>query len=143
MTDTVRPVLRHTRQRAEIDALLCASAEFLSAQRVHAALRERGVEIGLTTVYRTLQTLADAGEIDAVRAPHGGEQVYRHCSPTHHHHLMCRSCACTVEVVGPAVENWAAAIARENGFSDVNHRFEIFGTCAECARTTPTRKERP
>jgi Fur family ferric uptake transcriptional regulator len=141
MTDTVRPAPRNTRRRAEIDALLSESAEFLSAQRVHAALRERGVEIGLTTVYRTLQSLADAGEIDAVRAPHGGEQVYRHCSPTHHHHLMCRYCARTVEVVGPAVEDWAGAIARENGFSDVNHRVEIFGTCATCAQTTPTDKE--
>lgn len=132
MTDTVRRSRRHPRQQARVLALLSETAEFLSAQRIHADLRKRGVEVGLTTVYRTVGLLAEAGEIDAVRGPNG-EQVYRQCSPTHHHHLMCRSCARTIEVAGPAVENWAASVARQHGFSDVNHSVEIFGTCESCA----------
>lgn len=42
-------------------------------------LRARGERVGLTTVYRTLQGLADAGEIDVMRPP-GGEHLYRRCS---------------------------------------------------------------
>jgi Fur family ferric uptake transcriptional regulator len=134
VTETVHRTSRNTRQRAELHALLLESAEFNSAQGIHAALRERGVEVGLTTVYRTLQALAEAGEIDTVRGVKG-EQVYRHCSPTHHHHLICRICARTVEVAGPAVETWTSAVARQHGFSDVNHRIEIFGICRECDGT--------
>ena len=58
-----------------------------------------------------------------------GEAIYRRCSDTHHHHLVCRACGATVEVEGPAVERWTDAIAAEHGFADVSHTLEIFGTC--------------
>ncbi|GAA3927262.1 Fur family transcriptional regulator [Actinoplanes auranticolor] len=134
MTDSRRPS-RHTRQQAEVHALLNETKEFRSAQRIHADLHARGIKVGLTTVYRTLSSLADAGEIDALRQPNG-EQVYRHCSSTHHHHLMCRSCARAVEVAGPAVETWASAVARQHGFTEVNHSIEIFGLCDSCASSS-------
>ena len=92
-----------------------------------------GAKVGLTTVYRTLQALAEAGEIDVMRPP-GGEHLYRRCHGLqHHHHLVCRSCGRTVEVEGPAVERWADRIADEHGFRDVSHTLDIFGTCQECA----------
>ncbi|MFK3983561.1 Fur family transcriptional regulator [Micromonospora sp. NPDC050397] len=125
-------VTRNTRQRGEVVALLEELNEFRSAQQLHADLRQRGVGVGLTTVYRTLQTLVDAGEIDVMRLPNG-EQLYRRCSPTHHHHLVCRDCARTVEVAGPTVETWTKRVADEHGFTDVGHTLEIFGTCAGCA----------
>ena len=61
-----------------------------------------------------------------------GEAIYRRCSRPHHHHLVCRVCGRTVEVEGPTVERWAAAIAAEHGFTDVSHTLEIFGTCPDC-----------
>jgi len=131
MTDGVRPH-RHTRHRDEVDALLRETTEFMSAQRVYVLLRERGIAIGLTTVYRILQAFADEGVVDTIRMS-TGEQTYRHCSPTHHHHLMCRSCARAVEVEGPSIELWAADVAESHGFRDVNHSIEIFGTCGACA----------
>lgn len=106
--------------------------EFRSAQELHDQLRRKGEGIGLTTVYRTLQTLADAGEIDVLRTD-SGEAVYRLCSSHHHHHLLCRRCGRTVEVADPPVEDWAERIAREYGFSDVSHTVEIVGICPECA----------
>ena len=83
-----------------MSALLAEMEGFHSAQDLHAMLRQRGERVGLTTVYRTLQGLADAGEIDVMRPP-GGEHLYRRCSEGHHHHLVCRSCGRTVEVAGP------------------------------------------
>ena len=65
-----------------------------------------------------------------------GEQIYRRCSNTHHHHLMCRSCGHAVEIGGPAVEQWAQTVAEENGFREINHSLEIFGTCSACAAST-------
>lgn len=96
-------------------------------------LRDRGERLGLTTVYRTLQGLADAGEVDVMRPP-SGEYLYRRCGRGHHHHLVCRSCGTAVEVDGPAVESWADRVAAEHGFTDVSHTLEIFGTCRVCAR---------
>lgn len=123
---------RSTRQRTAVLDLLGEVDEFRSAQDLHALLRDRGAKVGLTTVYRTLQALADAERIDVMRLP-GGEHLYRRCSQGHHHHLVCRSCGRTVEVAGPAVERWADKVAAEHGFIDVAHTLEIFGTCGECA----------
>ena len=126
------PGQRATRQRAAVADLLNTVDEFRSAQHLHEQLRHRGEGIGLTTVYRTLQSLADAGEIDVLRTD-SGEALYRRCSSHHHHHLVCRQCGHTVEVEGPAVEKWASRIAAENGFSDLSHTVEIVGTCSDCA----------
>ncbi|NLU79240.1 transcriptional repressor [Micromonospora sp. HNM0581] len=131
-TNPIPGAVRNTRQRAEVIELLARSDEFRSAQRLHAELREGGAAVGLTTVYRTLQALADAGEVDILRLP-TGEQLFRRCSRTHHHHLVCRDCGRTVEITGPAVESWARRTASQHGFTDVNHTLEILGTCAACA----------
>jgi Fur family ferric uptake transcriptional regulator len=126
---------RTTRQLAAVDAVLAELEGFHSAQDVHARLRASGDPIGLSTVYRAVQTLADEGRLDSVIT--GGETLYRRCSPSHHHHLRCRCCGRTVEVEGPAVERWAGRVAAEHGFADVRHTLEIVGTCADCAAAAP------
>jgi Fur family ferric uptake transcriptional regulator len=127
----IRSPRRETRQRAAVRAALEGTGEFLSAQELHARLRTAGDAIGLATVYRTLQGLAEDGDVDVVRTGEG-EQVYRRCSRGHHHHLLCRSCGRTVELDAAAVERWAAGIGQQHGFTDVEHVVEIFGTCADC-----------
>lgn len=124
--------LRSTPQRRAVVSCLERFDDFRSAQEVHTLLHESGERVGLATVYRTLQALADGGEVDLLRAE-DGEARYRRCSTSHHHHLVCRTCGRTVEVDGPAVERWAGAVAREHGFSDVSHTLELFGTCRGCA----------
>lgn len=126
---------RETRQRIAVAAALAELAEFVSAQQLHANLRERGDGVGLATVYRTLQQLAADGEVDVLRTG-DGEAVYRRCSSGHHHHLVCRRCHRTVEVDSVAVERWARRIAEENEFADVEHVVEVFGTCSTCASTS-------
>jgi Fur family ferric uptake transcriptional regulator len=124
--------VRSTRQRAAIESLLADVADFRSAQQVHALLRDRGDRVGLTTVYRALQLMADAGEVDVLRTPEG-EATFRRCSDRHHHHLVCRECGKAVEIDGPGVERWTQRLADEHGFVDVTHTVEIFGTCSDCA----------
>jgi Fur family transcriptional regulator, ferric uptake regulator len=131
----MRPMTRRkaSPQRTAVDMLLRDSEGFRSAQDIYARLREQGNPIGLATVYRALQSLADDGEVDVLRTD-DGEAVYRRCSTGHHHHLVCRRCGLTVEVEGGAVERWTTAVAAEHGFDDVDHVVEVFGTCGSCAR---------
>lgn len=132
MTTGAVPGRRSTRQRVAVAALLDEVADFRSAQDLHDLLRQRGEPVGLTTVYRTLQALADSGEVDVLLAD-DGEARYRRCSTGHHHHLVCRSCGATVEVSAGAVERWAAGVAATHGYSDVSHTVEVFGRCPECS----------
>jgi len=125
------PSRRPTKQRAAVEALLVQVGDFVSAQDLHARLRAQGEGVGLATVYRSLQAMADDGDVDMMRT-RDGEAVYRRCSNGHHHHLVCRTCGRTVEVEGPAVETWTDKISADNGFSDVHHTLEIFGLCSPC-----------
>jgi Fur family ferric uptake transcriptional regulator len=123
---------RPTRQRRAVAACLEQFEDFRSAQEIYDLLRQSGDNVGLSTVYRTLQALAEAGEVDVLRAE-DGEVRYRRCSGTHHHHLVCRGCGRTVEVEGPTVEKWATGVAEKHGYAAVSHTLEIFGLCPSCS----------
>jgi len=128
-----QPERRSTRQRAALSEALADSPVFLSAQEIHARLRDAGTSVGLATVYRNLQSMVADHEVDVLRTDEG-ESVYRACtSSAHHHHLICRGCGRTVEVAERAIEVWAEKIAAEHGFVDVRHTLEIDGLCAACA----------
>jgi len=125
---------RATRQGEAVERAMRDAPGFLTAQDVYAQLRAGGTRIGLATVYRHLQRLADQGRLD-VLTDHDGRVAYRRCTMTgHHHHLVCRSCGTTVEVDAPEVEGWAEHVARRSGFTDVTHTLEIFGVCRSCRR---------
>lgn len=123
---------RATRQRLAIARVLAEADRFRTAQELHDDLRRAGERVGLTTVYRELQTLAEAGEIDALTQP-SGETIYRRCeSSHHHHHLVCRSCGRSEEVASREVEEWARQTAAAHGFSSVTHVAEVYGLCGSC-----------
>lgn len=123
---------RQTRQRTAVTEVLRETSGFLSAQEIHDVLRQRGDRVGLTTVYRALQTMCDDETVDVI-VRDDGESVYRSCSDHHHHHLVCRKCRTTIEVEAPVVETWADSVARQYGFTDVAHTVEVFGVCPDCA----------
>lgn len=128
---------RSTRQRRVIRQALCQSTSFVTAQQLHTMLTGSGESIGLATVYRTLAGMAEAGQADTLRMP-GGELAYRNCSPAHHHHLICRVCGRTVEIGDQELGAWAARVAAQYGFRDVEHAVEIYGTCPDHAVGQPT-----
>ena len=126
---------RVTRQGAAVQDTLRAAGGFRSAQDVYARLRADGAAVGLSTVYRHLQAFADDGVVDVIHTP-DGETTYRYCGAApqrHHHHLVCRTCGRAEEIEGRAIEKWAATVAAQHGYSDVDHTIELFGICAGCA----------
>lgn len=126
---------RRTRQGTVIVDALAGLDEFKTAQDIHDLLRARGEKIGLATVYRHLQSLTDAGEVDVIRTD-DGQASYRACGEAthdHHHHLICRSCGRTVEVELPGVEELIDALAATHGYTGVDHSLELRGLCAACS----------
>jgi Fur family ferric uptake transcriptional regulator len=132
-TEEASVPVRATRQRGEISAQLDAAEGFRSAQELHEELRRAGSRVGIATVYRALQALAASGDLDVLRSERG-ELLYRRCrKERHHHHLVCRRCARSVEVESPEVEAWAERIARRHGFTASSHTVEVFGFCRDCS----------
>ena len=68
---------------------------FLSAQQIHAELEEEGTKVGLATVYRNLQSLAEEDLVDTVRSD-DGEALYRLCTNEGHHHHTSQQTPCSL-----------------------------------------------
>lgn len=123
---------RMTRQRAAVVEALRATDKFVSAKTIHDKLSEDGASVGLTTVYRTLQSLAEVGAVDVLHSP-DGETLYRDClSGHHHHHLVCSECGRSEEIEGGPVEKWAEIVAARYGYELIGHEAEIYGVCRAC-----------
>ena len=133
-TDTLKIGARNTRQRAAVVDILQDIDRFASAQSIHRELTDRGQKVGLTTVYRTLQTLTEVGAVDALNSE-TGETLYRHClTDRHHHHLVCTNCGRSEEIDGGPVEEWAKETAEKYGFQLSGHDAEVFGVCRTCQK---------
>jgi Fur family transcriptional regulator, ferric uptake regulator len=130
---------RTTRQRTAVLDALRAASEPVSAQDLHAELDRK---VGLATVYRTLQGLADAGQVDVFRRD-TGEALFRLCNPVHHHHLVCERCGRVEEIDACEVEPWAAEVARRRGFSISSHQADIVGRCPNCQAESRVAGGRP
>ena len=124
--------MRTTKQRTAVVEVMQEIDRFQSAKEIHTALQDRNAKVGLTTVYRTLQSLVDIGAVDALHSP-TGEVLYRHCeSEAHHHHLVCTKCGRTEEIDGGPIEKWARQVADTYGFDLTGHDAEVFGRCSKC-----------
>lgn len=122
---------RNTWQKDAVRHALADAPGFVSAQQLHQDLHEQGSSIGLATVYRVLADLLLAGDADSITSA-DGQLMYRACTTSHHHHLICRECGLTVEIDADQVEAWASKIANSHGFGDVTHTIELFGLCGGC-----------
>ena len=119
-SDRAEPVQvgrRRSRQRDLLLHYLEREPVFRTAQEIHAGLREQGQRVGLATVYRTLQLLADGGDVDTLRSP-SGEQSYRLCATEgHHHHLICSTCGTVLEFDDQPVRDWVDQLCAASGFT--------------------------
>ena len=122
--------LRATRQRLTVLDSLRGREGSVTAQDLHAELRAAGEPVGLTTVYRTLSALAEAGMLDTFSRE--SEQAFRLCGDAHHHHLVCETCNKVEEIVADSVEAWVADIGQRHQFQVTGHRADVFGVCREC-----------
>ena len=134
---------RMTKQRQAVLDELTRVSDFRSAQQIFEDLHSQGQRVGLATVYRSLQGLAEDGRVDTLRSSEG-EVLYRSCaSDHHHHHLVCRECGFTEEIEQSQIESWVSAVAADHGFSDVEHSLELFGLCASCREKESARSGKP
>jgi Fe2+ or Zn2+ uptake regulation protein len=115
-----------------VAAILKESKVPLSPQTIHQIALARNCNIGLVSVYRTLDLLS---ELDLVRRVHGqdGCHGYVLASPGHHHHLICRKCGKAVEFTGSGdLSDFIERIEKKTGFAIDEHILQLYGLCPQC-----------
>ncbi|WP_214854868.1 MULTISPECIES: Fur family transcriptional regulator [unclassified Exiguobacterium] len=123
-----------TPKRLDLLSYLFEVNRYVSAREVAEALRMSHPSLSYDTIYRNLN---DFSEIDLLEVTElDGEMKYRAAcaSGHHHHHLICRICGKT-ETLNVCPMEWISP-AQETGFEVEDHKFEIYGRCANCQRLT-------
>ena len=120
---------RLTEPRRVIIAALRDAGRYCTAAQLYERLPGRAV--GLASVYRTLELLADLGLAER-RAEPGGEASFLYCSPRHHHHVVCTACGAVREIDACPDSALARAVERETGFRIERHTLDFYGLCAAC-----------
>ena len=123
---------RVTAPRRALSALIARQSGHFTANDLIDDARGRGVSVGRATVFRTLDLLADQGQLERIDLP-TGEHAYVACAPQkHHHHVVCRNCGKSVEVADAGLQSVVGEIARRSGYTVDSHRLELFGLCPAC-----------
>jgi Fur family transcriptional regulator, peroxide stress response regulator len=99
--------LRYSRPREAILAYMAEAPRHASAESLYQALRDRGEDVSLSTVYLNLGVLVEAGLLREFKGVHG-ESLYD-ASVEPHYHLICRETGEVVDVPMPTVEGMALA----------------------------------
>ena len=123
--------LYSTRSREQILNLLRSERRYLSAAAIYRILRSLGAKISLSTVYRTLDLLAERG-LASSRMDGAGEATYVYCSDEHHHHAICRKCGHVEEIGCAEIDALSAALQQRYAFEPESHSLEFYGRCARC-----------
>ncbi|MBR1859173.1 MAG: transcriptional repressor [Selenomonadaceae bacterium] len=126
-----------TEQRREIlQIFLDQPAEHhLSAEDVHAILRSKKSEIGLATVYRSLELLGSLGLLLKIEFGDGCSRYELNTTDPNshrHHHLICIKCHKVIEFDEDKLDELEAEIANKSGFEILNHEVKFFGYCKDC-----------
>ena len=122
---------RLTRQRrAVLDAVAEASSS-VSPVQVFDAARERCPELGLTTVYRTLELLSEVGALRRVHGPDHCE-AFVPSGAAHGHTVVCSRCGQAMEFTECDMQAVVDAAARQTGFRITEHFLQLSGECPAC-----------
>ena len=111
----------------------------LSAEEVHDILKQRSADIGLATVYRSLELLCDK-EIGILQKIEFGDGCSRYelnltePNTQQHHHLICTKCKRVTEFSEDMLDALETDIMKKCGFKVTDHQVKFFGLCEECQK---------
>ena len=130
--------LKVTNQRLLVlEAIESCPDKHLTAEEIFELVKNSYPEIGLATVYRTIQLLNELHLNDRINFDDGFVRYemgrdYTHEQKQHHHHLISRKCRRVISFQDDLLEELEAKIADTVGFRVVDHDVKLYGYCAEC-----------
>ena len=125
---------RLTPQRRAVVKTIASTHNHLTPAAIHQRVKREYPGIGLVTIYRCLETLAELGLICEVHAG-GSCRSYLMRKPLeHHHHLICSECGRVVDFVDCDLSELGQRLSQETGFKMEGHLLEFVGCCPDCQK---------
>jgi Fur family ferric uptake transcriptional regulator len=125
------PIIRMTTQRQILLEEL-AKANHPTACELYDMVRKRLPRIGLGTVYRNLEVLAEGGII--LKLEVGGSQKRFDADTEPHYHIRCSVCSKVENIEMDVIHDLVRAAAKKTAYKIVRHHVEFTGVCPECQK---------
>ncbi|MEX6052066.1 ferric iron uptake transcriptional regulator [Mammaliicoccus sciuri] len=121
-------------REATIRVLLENEADHLSAEDVYLKVKDKAPEIGLATVYRTLELLAELKVVDKINFGDGVARfdLRKEGAKHFHHHMVCMECGAVDEIEEDLLEDVERRVEKEFNFKILDHRLTFHGICHRC-----------
>lgn len=125
---------RVTPQRQVIlQAFLDNAERHLSAEEIYNLVKKEHPEIGLATVYRTLDLLAELEILQKMDFGDGRSRYeFNQADVHHHHHLICIRCGRVTEFDDDLLETLETVVSRKTDFRILDHQLKFYGICQRC-----------
>jgi Fur family ferric uptake transcriptional regulator len=122
---------RLTGARRAVVEIVAESPRALTPLEVFDSARAAHPELGLVSVYRTLEKLEELHLIQRVHQPEGC-QAFVSANQGHQHMLLCQKCGKVTFFEGDDLENLISVISGKTGYKIQEHWLQLFGLCATC-----------
>ncbi len=120
-------------RRAVLDVLLKGRGQHLTAEEIYDEVRSDCPDIGLATVYRTVQLLSNMKILMKMNLEDGITRYEMNLDEEHHHHhLICESCGKIYEVMDDLLEDVESKVEAEYNFKILDHKLKFYGVCKDC-----------
>ncbi|MEI3610846.1 ferric iron uptake transcriptional regulator [Pseudogracilibacillus sp. SO30301A] len=125
-------------REATLTVLLEREEDHLSAEEVFLLVKEKAPEIGLATVYRTLELLSELKIVDKINFGDGVSRYdLRKEGVKHfHHHLVCMECGSVEEIIEDLLSDVEKIVEDGWQFQVKDHRLTFHGICKQCQNAT-------
>lgn len=120
-----------------IKIFLDRPGEHLSAEEVYQLVKEDFRDLGMATVYRTLEMLTKLDVLQQIHFNDGRARYEINLETTdvhRHHHMVCMRCGRVEEFQEDLLEALEARLRDDRGFRVVDHELKFYGTCHQCDR---------
>jgi Fur family ferric uptake transcriptional regulator len=125
-----------TQRRTVLDVLQNNKGKHMTAEEIHEIVRQKCPEIGLATVYRTIQLLQELKLIDKLNLDDGYIRYeigkFNDDNHHHHHHLICENCGKVIEVEDDLMGTIEERLESEYNFKITDHKVKFYGLCKDC-----------
>lgn len=133
--------LKATPRRLAILQTLADSSIYLSAEEIWAKLKEGSQGVGLPTIYRNLEELAEGGLLSKVLHPDRKLYYYLCQNKGHHHHFVCVSCRRVEDIGTCALDAISREIKKTFRGKVLSHTFQVEGLCEDCCHEQETKQQ--
>lgn len=130
--------LKVTTQRiAILEVLSNRPGKHLTAEEIYDYVKKKFPDIGIATVYRTIQVLSELNLIDKLNLDDGYVRYEiskkdKEEAGHHHHHLICLDCGNVYAFQDDLLETLEERIKESMGFTVVDHEVKLYGHCRKC-----------